>query len=982
MNSANSTWSFIKSALIALLAAASLCAQTSDTVTIRGQAIDATRAPMNGVQISITNRLTGATRATQTDASGNFAVAGLPAGQSFNVRASKSGFTPTELKAVDPGAGSSADLSFQLEIEGKSSQITVTGVAGQVRTDAPQLGDRISGQQLQETPILDRRVTFFPLLNSANRPAINQGDVFMNQFMFTTNGAGRRQTSFNVDGVTANDSWGRQTIFSSIPLAAVQEVTVLTNAFSAEFGGSTGSAVNILTRTGGNRLRGQLIEVWRPSATSAALSGFTPSNAASGNDYTSNAMGQTSLSLGGPIGLNQKMHFFVASEYTRETKASPIISPVAPGSFDGKYRGWLGYFRVDRQLNDRNSVFLRGDLDAFFDTNPNGIVGGNSLPSVDRVFHRRTYSVAFGETTVLSPNLLNDVRAQFQLASPITQFSPLIYGTQFQVPVSSGGTFTSGTSQSALLLNRQYDLNDTLSLVSGRHVIKIGGSMIFAHTGGDSKEFGGPIYLGQFVYNTCGQSLAICESSAYLGNIANVRTYTQSYGNADYTVDDVLWSGFVQDDYRLRPDLTVNLGFRYEQQTFTDFRKGVAPRVGFSYNVRGDGKTVIRGGFGIYYSQIPDNSQANYSLTGPTGVFNYTAAPGQIGFPSSITAVPLPAFPTGAQVPLRSLYVRPGDSAYLNQFFPTSTLVGYQSKLLNPYSEQWTFGVERRVAKGWVARADYVGSHTVKINRPLDVDAPSPFIRTQPGQVRSAQAANCTRPYWILWYAQQGLTCNSKTATNPQPPYAVIQSDVNDGNASYQSLQLNLTGHVSHLSVLTSYTWSHTIDNVDPDIPSQNPNDANFTGQVERASAIFDQRHRAVVSGVWSGFWGLHMGGVVTLASGLPYNYITGVNNSGDTGATTDRPVINGVVVGRNVGLGAPVYDFSPLVERPITFNEHLRLEPRIEVVNLFNHANFVGYSSTYGNGTTPGAGFGLPLVGVTNQLPARSVQFQIKVLF
>ena len=100
---------------------------------------------------------------------------------------------------------------------------------------------------------------------------------------------------------------------------------------------------------------------------------------------------------------------------------------------------------------------------------------------------------------------------------------------------------------------------------------------------------------------------------------------------------------------------------------------------------------MIRGGFGIYYSQIVDNSEANYALTGPTGVFNYTASPGQVGFPTSVAAVPLPAFPAGAQAPLRSLYIRPGDASYLNQFFPTSTLVGYyQNALLNPYSEQWS----------------------------------------------------------------------------------------------------------------------------------------------------------------------------------------------------------------------------------------------------------------------------------------------------
>jgi hypothetical protein len=107
---------------------------------------------------------------------------------------------------------------------------------------------------------------------------------------------------------------------------------------------------------------------------------------------------------------------------------------------------------------------------------------------------------------------------------------------------------------------------------------------------------------------------------------------------------------------------------------------------------------------------------------------------------------------------------------------------------------------------------------------------------------------------------------------------------------------------------------------------------------------------------------------------------VTGTANSGDTGATTDRPVINGVVVGRNTGRGTPIYELSPLVERPFRVNEHLRIEPRIEVFNLLNHPNFVGFSGTYGNGSAPGPGFGQPLVGITNQLPARSVQFAIKV--
>ena len=825
-------------------------------------------------------------------------------------------------------------------------------------------------------------MTYLPLLNAANRPAINQGDVFMNQNLFTTNGAGRRQAWFEVDGSSGNDSWGRQTIFSNLPLTSLQEMTVLTNAFTAEYGGSTGSVVNIITKSGGSHFHGELMELWRPSGTEAALSGFTSTNAASGNDLTNDTLGQSAVALSGPLGGGT--HFSVAGEFSRENKASPIISPVAPGEFIGHYRGWLAFTRLDRQINEKNNLFFRANLDGFHDTNPNGAVGGNSLPTVDRVFRRRTYSTELGETAVLSAALINNARVQFQLASPITQFDPVIYGTQYQVPVSTGGTFTSGTSQSALLMNRQYQVNDTLAAVWGRHQVKFGGDMIYAHTGGNSKEFGGPIYLGQFIYNTCTQPLAVCESQAYLGNIANVKSYTQSYGNANYTVDDTLWASFVQDDIRLRPDLTVNLGLRYEQQTFTDSRTDFAPRVGFSYNWRGDGKTVVRGGFGIYYSQIVDNAAANWALTGPTGVFNYTAGPGQIGFPASVAAAPLPAFPAGAQAPLRSLYVRPGDSALLDQYFPTSALIGYQNKLLNPYSEQWTFGMERRLMLAWVLSVDYVGSHTLRINRPLDVDPPAPFVRTAPGQTRPAQAANCTRPYWTWWYKQQGLTCNSTAATSPQPPYALITSDVNNGYAYYDALDVNLTHRFSHgLSMLASYTWSHAIDNVDPDIPGQNPNDPNFTGKIENGNAIFDQRHRLVLSGVWVGPLKINFGGVATLASGLPFNFTTGAVNSGDNGATADRPVINGVVVGRNVGRGGSIYEVSPFLERPFALHgDRLRLVLRAESFNAFNHANFVGYSGTYGNGAAAGPGFGAPLAGITNQLPARSLQFSGKLTF
>ncbi len=299
-----------------------------------------------------------------------------------------------------------------------------------------------------------------------------------------------------------------------------------------------------------------------------------------------------------------------------------------------------------------------------------------------------------------------------------------------------------------------------------------------------------------------------------------------------------------------------------------------------------------------------------------------------------------------------------------------------------PYSEQWSFGIERTLGKRWVLAVDYVGSHTIKINRPLDVDPPSSFVRTAPGQVRTPQAANCTRPYWIYWYSTNGSVCNTTTATNPQPPYSVITSDVNDGYLYYNALDVNLRHTFSsRLSALASFTWSHTIDNVDPDTTGQNPNDPLQTGRIENGNALFDQATRFVLSGLYVLPLKIHFSGIATLASGLPYNITTGVTNSGDTGGTTDRPVINGVVVGRNAGHGRPIYDVSPALERAFG-TESIHVDLRAEAFNVFNHANFVGYSGTYGNGATAGAGFGAPLVGITAQLPARSLQFTVRLRF
>ncbi|MGB6595769.1 MAG: carboxypeptidase-like regulatory domain-containing protein, partial [Candidatus Acidiferrum sp.] len=192
-----------KIVVVVIFAATSLKAQTPDAASIRGQVADQSHAALSGVDVTVTNRLNGAERTTQTDSSGNFSFSGLPIGK-YTMIAHKQDFADVTREITLTG-GTTADIELQLGLTAVKEEIVVTGAAGEIRTDEPQLGDRLGQEQLQEMPLPNSRITYLPLLNAANRPAINQGDVFMNQDLFTTNGSGRRQTAWVVDGITAND---------------------------------------------------------------------------------------------------------------------------------------------------------------------------------------------------------------------------------------------------------------------------------------------------------------------------------------------------------------------------------------------------------------------------------------------------------------------------------------------------------------------------------------------------------------------------------------------------------------------------------------------------------------------------------------------------------------------------------------------------------------------------------------------------------
>lgn len=933
--------------LVYLLAASSALAQA--TGGIRGRVLDQTNAALPGATVTVTNAQTGLTRDTTTDGGGYYAVASLPLTGTYTVRITLAGFGPKEVGGIDLRGGETATVDATLSVTTAGS-VTVYGTTQGIRSDEPQLGVTLDSEKIEQTPIVGRKFTNIPLLDSAVKPSIQTGDTFLNNTLFVVNGSGRRQTTYSLDGSTADDAWGRQTIFTTVPLSAIQEFTVLSNAFSAEYGRTTGAAVNIVTKSGTNRTAGDFVGLFRPAAAESALSipnVLTPK--------TRDVLGQASGSAGGPIAQNRTF-YFVSAEFNHQLRDSIVSSPLGPAGtlFTGTYNQGLLDARVDHQVTDGQRFTVKGNIDAFHDTNPGGVVGGLALSSAGRTFDRHAYGLQLTHTATFGSSLLNDARFQVFYGSPITQFQPVTSSTQYVYP----GYATIGESRFADLFNHQFELADTVTIARGRHDLRIGANVIRSHSGGNGQEFGSPFVLGQFTVKP-GVTRAPADLTA-----ADIQQFTQGFGTTTYTVTDWIWDVYAQDDIKLRSDLTVNLGLRYDRQTFTDDTNNVGPRAGFTYNVAGDPKTVVRGGYGLFYSQVRADAAAGWLLNGPTGFYTFSAAPGQLGFPASLT--PLSSLPAGAILPPRNITIRPGMASYYNQFFDVSKLKGYPDALLNPYTQSGTIGIERALGHAWFLSADYVKQHTAGIDRPLDLNSPAPFVRTAPGQVRSASAADLTRPIVPL-----------------AGGYRQIVTYVNDGVADYDGLQLNLRKSTTSYSVLASYTLSKATNTVEPDVPQQAPNDPNFTGEAERGPSLLDQRHRFVLSGSVHVPYDFSVGGVATAASPYHYNITTGADNNGD-GSNTDRPVVNGVVMGRNAGVGSAIYDLTLFAQRDFAFAGQRALSLRVELFNAFNHANIAGYNGTYGNAATgvPAAALGTPLTGIANLFPGRELQVEARVRF
>src|SRR6187402_851900 len=249
--------------LIALGCSSPALAQSPNNAGVVVLVSDEAGLVVKDAKVTVINNQTGATREATSGGDGSASFPALSLTGTYTVKVGKQGFADETRGDVRLRSGEVATLRVKLVVGAARSEVTVFGSDQGVHADT-QIGVRLESATINETPILGRKVTTLPLLNSAFRQGKGTGDLFVNATYFITGSGSRRTTTYMLDGASNDEGWGRQTMLATVPVGAVQEVSVLSNAFSAEYGWTAGPAMNIVTKSGTNALRGEGLYLGRP----------------------------------------------------------------------------------------------------------------------------------------------------------------------------------------------------------------------------------------------------------------------------------------------------------------------------------------------------------------------------------------------------------------------------------------------------------------------------------------------------------------------------------------------------------------------------------------------------------------------------------------------------------------------------------------------------------------------------------------------
>jgi hypothetical protein len=685
------------------------------------------------------------------------------------------------------------------------------------------------------------------------------------------------------------------------------------------------------------------------------------------------------------------------------------------GLFPFNTRQYQASGRFDHQFSDQNQVFLRYSYVHDLEENPDvqsltGFSRGSSIHTYDNTLQGSWFHL-------FSPRTSNEARVQFSY----NDFN-VIPNAPGQVGLDIPGFANLGTQifLPNLTIMRRYEFADNFTMTRGRHAMKMGGGGLIRGNHSESHTF----FPGRFVFgNLPGGLLSPClaapatacgltgVNSASLDSLQTVslglpQFYQQGFDNPVYSANRPFGAFYWQDSWAIRSNFTLNYGLRYELDAqygnLNTDKDNFAPRVSFAWDPFKNHKTVVRGGYGIFYSpvyaQIPNVVQSLGIVNGFRQIAQvFVPLTGVPGSPPSLTSASI--FQTlFAQGKVQCTTPAPGNAACitpadLTQFGisvthtgpipPLSVIFSGQPDYQNPYSQQGEFGIEREIGGGVSISASYIYVHTLKLPVAIDINLlPAPFVPAGPANIPIRQ-----------WSTSAGFPCAGAAIFTCFKNPLLLQSDQysSQGSALYQGGILEVKKRFSHhFTFMGNYTFSKAIDTTTDFNSDYGPNDQTNLA-AERGLSSFDQRHKVVLAGVIQSPWqgrilsGFELAPIFRYNSAHPFNLLAGTNVNNDRHSTTDRPP----GVGRNTGVGPDYVSFDTRLSWHAKVAEKSTLQFIVEGFNLFNRTNFGSVNNVVGVIAPPTQ----PLqgdrtlspsqpLGFTSALPKRQLQFGVRLSF
>jgi hypothetical protein len=974
-------------ALTIVLLVTSLPAAAQTGATLSGVVQDGSGGVLPGVLVTARHTDTGASRQATTGQDGRFALGNLQAG-AYEVRSELSGFRTLVRSGISLTVGENASLTLTMSV-GATEAVTVTAAASQVNTRSSELSYLVDQRTIAQIPVNGRNYTDLMSLLPAVTPFPHRdnGSVVAHGLAMSVNGQDPRANVYLLDGTLLNDftnSPAGSAAGTALGMDTVKEFRLESNTYRAEFGRNIGGQINAITKSGTNRFSGSAFEFHRNEAFDAKNYfdvGDKP-------DFTRNQFGGT---IGGPI-RRDRLFFFGGYEALLESLGRTIVTTVPddnarlgilPGvapitvnaavvpflnefpraNGDNLGGGLARYtFPFDQKLTQH---FLQGRVDAVFANGAQMFARytfddaeqrlPTDFPQFPRSFISTNQFVTAEYRQAVMPSIFHTLRAGYSRtrvgqdieANTTNELPVFAPGREFTGAIDIGGMPRFGPQLSAGLRLRQdvFSLNYDLTHTRGQHLFKVGA--VAEHY--VSSESNPTFSLGVFRF---------ANIAAFLRNTPATFIGLTPQGDFTRKWPFTVFGAYVQDDWQVRPNLTLNLGVRVEGSTmpkdegnrdinmrdllgvpevgdlYDNPAPTLSPRVGAVWNVRNDGRTSVRGGYGLYYNT---NNHQNLIVT----VTNPPATPRVvIGGPS----FPVPQFER-----LSGVSIRP---------------IQYDIEL--PRVHMWNVNVQQEFFTDWMVMLGYAGSRGQHLWRNSDVNVPDP--RTS--------------------FHGQPIYVPGAVYTRPNPKYSAIELKSSDGNSWYKAMIVEVKKRWSNgLQVQSSYTWSESEDTTQNSTFFSDSTTASVSAMPEfipdynKGYSDFHAKHNWVTNFVWEPFAGWRVSGIYRMRSGSPLTPFVQTNRSRSLwspslgpGTGPDRPSYapgynkdnavtgdpaqwfnpaafvlqpSGVFgnVGRNELIGPDLKTMDLAVSKTFGLSRlsmgRGTLELRAEVFNLFNRANF-----------------------------------------